>query len=186
MQATMETLLACLNHFPLFAIMLRLKDPDRLPGGLRLEVCPERFFFDRATPLRWVVSSLRSVTTDYPQQQQQQPRDGYSSGLNLDQQQTFQTKQDIQLHPQQQAQLQQQENFTSRRNFRPRVLTNPMEAQTVSDKQGAPEGIAPNSNRASPLPNDLPYLKELQDTIPRTVSYLFLTVSTMFVCFIIL
>ncbi|KAF9911390.1 phosphatidylinositol N-acetylglucosaminyltransferase subunit gpi1 [Linnemannia zychae] len=54
MQATMETILACLNHFPLFAIMLRIKDPDRLPGGLRLEVCPERFFFDRATPLRWV------------------------------------------------------------------------------------------------------------------------------------
>ncbi|KAI1317110.1 phosphatidylinositol N-acetylglucosaminyltransferase subunit gpi1 [Mortierella claussenii] len=66
MQATMETVLACLNHFPLFAIMLRLKDPDRLPGGLRLEVCPERFFFDRATPLRWVVSSLRSVSTDSP------------------------------------------------------------------------------------------------------------------------
>ncbi|KAG0330692.1 phosphatidylinositol N-acetylglucosaminyltransferase subunit gpi1 [Podila humilis] len=64
MQATMETVLACLNHFPLFAILLRLKDPDRLPGGLRLEVCPERFFFDRATPLRWVVSSFRSVSAD--------------------------------------------------------------------------------------------------------------------------
>ncbi|KAG0319994.1 phosphatidylinositol N-acetylglucosaminyltransferase subunit gpi1 [Linnemannia gamsii] len=69
MQATMETILACLNHFPLFAIMLRIKDPDRLPGGLRLEVCPERFFFDRATPLRWVVSSLRSVSAEYPSQQ---------------------------------------------------------------------------------------------------------------------
>ncbi|KAF9925834.1 phosphatidylinositol N-acetylglucosaminyltransferase subunit gpi1 [Linnemannia zychae] len=69
MQATMETVLACLNHFPLFAIMLRIKDPDRLPGGLRLEVCPERFFFDRATPLRWVVSSLRSVSAEYPSQQ---------------------------------------------------------------------------------------------------------------------
>lgn len=65
----METILACLNHFPLFAIMLRIKDPDRLPGGLRLEVCPERFFFDRATPLRWVVSSLRSVSAEYPPQQ---------------------------------------------------------------------------------------------------------------------
>ncbi|KAK5822171.1 N-acetylglucosaminyl transferase component-domain-containing protein [Linnemannia elongata] len=69
MQATMETILACLNHFPLFAIMLRIKDPDRLPGGLRLEVCPERFFFDRATPLRWVVSSLRSVSAEYPSHQ---------------------------------------------------------------------------------------------------------------------
>lgn len=49
--------------------MLRIKDPDRLPGGLRLEVCPERFFFDRATPLRWVVSSLRSVSAEYPSQQ---------------------------------------------------------------------------------------------------------------------
>ncbi|KAF9208313.1 phosphatidylinositol N-acetylglucosaminyltransferase subunit gpi1, partial [Haplosporangium sp. Z 27] len=79
MQATMETILACLNHFPLFAIMLRFKDPDRLPGGLRLEVCPERFFFDRATPLRWVVSSLRSVSADLPLQQQQQQQQQQSS-----------------------------------------------------------------------------------------------------------
>ncbi|KAF9585141.1 phosphatidylinositol N-acetylglucosaminyltransferase subunit gpi1 [Lunasporangiospora selenospora] len=46
--------------------LFRVKDPDRLPGGLRLEVCPERFFFDRATPLRWVVSSFRSASADYP------------------------------------------------------------------------------------------------------------------------
>lgn len=77
MQATMETILACLNHFPLFAIMLRIKDPDRLPGGLRLEVCPERFFFDRATPLRWVVSSLRSVSAEYPPQ----PAPAYTSDV---------------------------------------------------------------------------------------------------------
>ncbi|KAF9327125.1 phosphatidylinositol N-acetylglucosaminyltransferase subunit gpi1 [Podila minutissima] len=51
MQATMETVLACLNHFPLFAILLRLKDPDRLPGGLRLEVCPERYLFLTNSPL---------------------------------------------------------------------------------------------------------------------------------------
>jgi len=170
----METLLACLNHFPLFAIMLRLKDPDRLPGGLRLEVCPERFFFDRATPLRWVVSSLRSVTTDYPQQQQQ-PKDGYTSSLNLDQQ-TFQTKQDIQLHSLQQAQLQQQENFTGGRNYKSRALTGPIEIQNVSDILQVPEGMISNASRASPLPNDMPFLKEPQETIPRTVSYLFLTV----------
>ncbi|KAG0241250.1 phosphatidylinositol N-acetylglucosaminyltransferase subunit gpi1 [Actinomortierella wolfii] len=66
LQASMETVLACLNHFPLFAIMLRLKDPDRLPGGLKIEACPERFFFDRATPLRWVVSSIMSVSNPYP------------------------------------------------------------------------------------------------------------------------
>lgn len=34
MHATMETALAFMNHFPLFAVMLRLKDPARLPGEL--------------------------------------------------------------------------------------------------------------------------------------------------------
>lgn len=34
-QAVMETLLAFFNHFPLFAIMLRIKDPGRLPGKLK-------------------------------------------------------------------------------------------------------------------------------------------------------
>ncbi|KIK00613.1 hypothetical protein K443DRAFT_100040 [Laccaria amethystina LaAM-08-1] len=33
-QASMETLLAFMNHFPLFALMLRIKDPWRLPGGV--------------------------------------------------------------------------------------------------------------------------------------------------------
>ncbi|KAG8948278.1 phosphatidylinositol N-acetylglucosaminyltransferase subunit gpi1 [Tulasnella sp. 424] len=32
--ASLETCLAFLNHFPLFAMMLRLKDPSRLPGGI--------------------------------------------------------------------------------------------------------------------------------------------------------
>ncbi|KAI8638825.1 N-acetylglucosaminyl transferase component-domain-containing protein [Parasitella parasitica] len=36
--AVMETILAFFNHFPLFAIMLRLKDPHRLPGGLQFEI----------------------------------------------------------------------------------------------------------------------------------------------------
>lgn len=70
--------------------MLRLKDPDRLPGGLRLEVCPERFFFDRATPLRWVVSSLRSVSAEYPhpqQTQQQQQRQNQQQRHQQNQQQ---------------------------------------------------------------------------------------------------
>lgn len=31
--ASLETLLAFMNHFPLFALMLRLKDPWRLPGN---------------------------------------------------------------------------------------------------------------------------------------------------------
>ncbi|KAI6118740.1 N-acetylglucosaminyl transferase component-domain-containing protein [Pisolithus croceorrhizus] len=34
--ATGETLLAFMNHFPLFALMLRLKDPQRLPGDIYL------------------------------------------------------------------------------------------------------------------------------------------------------
>jgi phosphatidylinositol N-acetylglucosaminyltransferase subunit Q len=32
--ATSETLLAFMNHFPLFVLMLRIKDPRRLPGGI--------------------------------------------------------------------------------------------------------------------------------------------------------
>lgn len=32
--ATLETALAFINHFPLFALLLRLKEPGRLPGGL--------------------------------------------------------------------------------------------------------------------------------------------------------
>lgn len=37
-KAILETILVCLNHFPLFAVMLRLKDPTRLPGGIRFEL----------------------------------------------------------------------------------------------------------------------------------------------------
>jgi len=32
LKAALDTWLACLNHFPLFALMLRLKDSRRLPG----------------------------------------------------------------------------------------------------------------------------------------------------------
>ncbi|CAE6490381.1 unnamed protein product [Rhizoctonia solani] len=38
MQACLETILAFLNHFPLFALMLRVKDPARLPGGVELRL----------------------------------------------------------------------------------------------------------------------------------------------------
>ncbi|PKS11244.1 hypothetical protein jhhlp_003005 [Lomentospora prolificans] len=38
LKAAFDTLLSCLNHFPLFAIMLRIKDPSRLPGGVRFEL----------------------------------------------------------------------------------------------------------------------------------------------------
>ncbi|KAL8341470.1 hypothetical protein RB601_005571 [Gaeumannomyces tritici] len=37
-KAAFDTLLSCLNHFPLFAIMLRIKDPTRLPGGICFEL----------------------------------------------------------------------------------------------------------------------------------------------------
>ena len=33
LKAGLDTLLACLNHFPLFALMLRIKDSQRLPGN---------------------------------------------------------------------------------------------------------------------------------------------------------
>jgi hypothetical protein len=37
-QAGLDVVLAVFNHFPLFAIMLRFKDPNRLPGtSLSLE-----------------------------------------------------------------------------------------------------------------------------------------------------
>ena len=38
LKAALDTWLACLNHFPLFALMLRLKDSRRLPGGIRFEL----------------------------------------------------------------------------------------------------------------------------------------------------
>ena len=38
LKAALDTWLACLNHFPLFALMLRLKDSGRLPGGIRFEL----------------------------------------------------------------------------------------------------------------------------------------------------
>ncbi|GAA94188.1 uncharacterized protein L969DRAFT_93569 [Mixia osmundae IAM 14324] len=36
--AVLETSIVFLNHFPLFAIILRLKDPARLPGGVQFEL----------------------------------------------------------------------------------------------------------------------------------------------------
>lgn len=47
LKAVLDACLACLNHFPLFALMLRLKDSKRLPGGIQFgldhsPVLPER------------------------------------------------------------------------------------------------------------------------------------------------
>ncbi|EXJ59703.1 hypothetical protein A1O7_03849 [Cladophialophora yegresii CBS 114405] len=38
LKATLDTCLACLNHFPLFALMLRMKDSQRLPGGIHFQL----------------------------------------------------------------------------------------------------------------------------------------------------
>ncbi len=40
LKACLDTCLACLNHFPLFALMLRIKDSKRLPGGIHFELLP--------------------------------------------------------------------------------------------------------------------------------------------------
>ncbi|KAI8141850.1 N-acetylglucosaminyl transferase component-domain-containing protein [Fennellomyces sp. T-0311] len=58
LQAIMETLLAFFNHFPLFAIMLRVKDPDRLPGGLRFDIFERDYFLKRRHPLRYMLQRL--------------------------------------------------------------------------------------------------------------------------------
>jgi len=42
LKATLDTCLACLNHFPLFALMLRVKDSKRLPGGIHFELLQRR------------------------------------------------------------------------------------------------------------------------------------------------
>jgi phosphatidylinositol glycan class Q protein len=42
LKAALDTCLAFLNHFPLFALMLRVKDSRRLPGGIRFELREEQ------------------------------------------------------------------------------------------------------------------------------------------------
>ncbi|KAG0305690.1 phosphatidylinositol N-acetylglucosaminyltransferase subunit gpi1, partial [Dissophora globulifera] len=172
MQATVETILACLNHFPLFAIMLRLKDPDRLPGGLRLEVCPERFFFDRATPLRWVVSSLRSVSAESSHQQhhpQQQPQLDLVT-RNLQQREDLGVPGLNQLrqrhsHGQHmmQHQYQQPSYFGQPPSSHQFQLQQRQQHQHQLDSHGQVE---------SPPPGEM---EMEQEQIPKSVSYLFLT-----------
>ncbi|KAG1883102.1 N-acetylglucosaminyl transferase component-domain-containing protein [Suillus subluteus] len=40
--ASLETTLAFMNYFPLFALMLRIKDPQRSPGGIYMRVEPTK------------------------------------------------------------------------------------------------------------------------------------------------
>lgn len=44
-KAVLDTCLALLNHFPLFALMLRVKDSQRLPGGVYLELIKSDLMF---------------------------------------------------------------------------------------------------------------------------------------------
>ncbi|CAI4062860.1 phosphatidylinositol N-acetylglucosaminyltransferase SKDI_07G4680 [Saccharomyces kudriavzevii IFO 1802] len=37
-EISLEAVIALINHFPLFALLLRLKDPKRLPGGISIEL----------------------------------------------------------------------------------------------------------------------------------------------------
>ncbi|KAI8067120.1 N-acetylglucosaminyl transferase component-domain-containing protein [Gongronella butleri] len=60
LQAIMETLLAFFNHFPLFAIMLRVKDPDRVPGGIRFDVFPSDTFLYKH---HWLRQTLHDLST---------------------------------------------------------------------------------------------------------------------------
>ncbi|KAI5859882.1 Gpi1-domain-containing protein [Durotheca rogersii] len=57
-KAVFDTMLSCLNHFPLFALMLRAKDPRRLPGGIRFEL--------RDTPDRLIDSKSPSSSPSQP------------------------------------------------------------------------------------------------------------------------
>ncbi|KAI4119940.1 MAG: hypothetical protein LQ345_000199 [Seirophora villosa] len=52
LKAALDTLLACLNHFPLFALMLRIKDSRRLPGGICFELRDTPSVVLRSTHLR--------------------------------------------------------------------------------------------------------------------------------------
>ncbi|EMD00046.1 hypothetical protein BAUCODRAFT_119605 [Baudoinia panamericana UAMH 10762] len=59
LKAALDTWLACLNHFPLFALMLRVKDSQRLPGGIRFVL------LDTPTALQGVRSSQASSQVAY-------------------------------------------------------------------------------------------------------------------------
>ncbi|KAF1938056.1 Gpi1-domain-containing protein [Clathrospora elynae] len=76
LKAGLEMGLACLNHFPLFAVMLRLKDPGRLPGGICFELQdttaaePRMGSSTNSTPTAYVLLksvplSLRAIFQSY-------------------------------------------------------------------------------------------------------------------------
>ncbi len=66
LQAALSTSAALLNHVPLFALMLRLKDPARLPGGVSLQLIgsPRLPSAQRREPIRSpIAQGARPVRT---------------------------------------------------------------------------------------------------------------------------
>ncbi|EON65103.1 hypothetical protein W97_04338 [Coniosporium apollinis CBS 100218] len=63
LKAFLDTALACLNHFPLFALMLRIKDSQRLPGGIRFDLQDTRcgHMVEQADSAPMSCISLKSV-----------------------------------------------------------------------------------------------------------------------------
>lgn len=59
--SVLESILAFLNHFPLFAILLRFKDPKRLPGGIRLEC---KYGHNKTTSANWLTDGLNQNASD--------------------------------------------------------------------------------------------------------------------------
>ncbi|ORX98268.1 Gpi1-domain-containing protein [Basidiobolus meristosporus CBS 931.73] len=69
LQISFGMLLALLNHFPIFAIMLRILDPEKLPGGLKLDICDSNYIlrqrpvsFHLARAKQYLKSRLRGKT----------------------------------------------------------------------------------------------------------------------------
>ena len=59
LKAVFDTMLSCLNHFPLFALMLRVKDPGRLPG--KLVSPPQSWSLQLTTPQGGIRFELRDT-----------------------------------------------------------------------------------------------------------------------------
>jgi len=98
-KACLEVWLAILNHFPLFALMLRVKDSKRLPGGIRFELVDGQespSVFARFLSLLGDVGRFREPGQPQQQQQQQQPQQ--------QQQQRLQHQPHNQLHQRQHPQ----------------------------------------------------------------------------------
>ncbi|KAJ5795707.1 uncharacterized protein N7518_004247 [Penicillium psychrosexuale] len=66
MKAALDTCLAFLNHFPLFALMLRVKDSRRLPGGIRFELRNEPDKNPTDTDLSALVSCIHLESIPLP------------------------------------------------------------------------------------------------------------------------